>query len=666
MEKEIIFNQQFIGRVNSLMAGELTFKSIYEVLTKVNKKQISSIFEDTKGKIRTHKYSNLDKKSNLIAYKLKSKVSNHDGLNIVILKYKNCQNWAYAFWGILKAGFIPLLLDAKMSVSGVENVINQNKVNAIISDDSNTYSCPKIDPELVLESKEKIKNFNCEWADEVIFCTSGTTGDSKLMVFNGEAMCNQINCAKIFPFETKDLMYSKKNGDVKILAMLPFHHIFGFVAVYLWFSYFGKSIVYPQSNKPTDIAKLCQRVGITHIFSVPMFWDSFALSTQRKIKMADESKKEILDKLFEHNINNSNKKKDPVLSIAETTLQKSIFGNKVRFCISGGGYLSKETQSYINGLGYKLYNGFGMTELGISSVERDPDINNILKGSIGLPFYGVEYALGKENSELLVKSNFIHHKEIIGGKYKNTVLDENGFFATGDIAEIDKDGRVFIKGRLKDVIINSNGENIYPDELENCLKNLQHVTNLSILGIKNKNSSKELIILVVETDNMITTENIPALKKEIKEAEKSFPHKAKLDIIYLSKGKLPLANNMKVKRFEIKKQIESGSSDYFTIDSIGQTSKEEISFSPETEKKILKPIKAMFSKVLSLPDFKVDNDAHWVNKLGGDSMNYIELITMIQDKFKIEFKEEDLGNLACVNDFTRKVEELLNAKHSNK
>ena len=73
-------------------------------------------------------------------------------------------------------------------------------------------------------------------------------------------------------------------------------------------------------------------------------------------------------------------------------------------------------------------------------------------------------------------------------------------------------------------------------------------------------------------------------------------------------------------------------------------------------------MREIFSKVLILPTFKIDDDAHWINDLGGDSMSYVELIRDVQDKFQIEFPESLLGQMTCVNDFVFEVAKLQSAK----
>ena len=81
-------------------------------------------------------------------------------------------------------------------------------------------------------------------------------------------------------------------------------------------------------------------------------------------------------------------------------------------------------------------------------------------------------------------------------------------------------------------------------------------------------------------------------------------------------------------------------------------------FDKETVEKILEPMRSIFSKILILPKFKIDDEGHWVDDLGGDSMSYVELITTIQDTFDVTIPEGLYGRLATVNDFTEEVAKL--------
>ena len=647
----------FLKDAENLLNTSRQFSDIYRQILVNNKKNIYAEYFNLNNKIKHYKYQKMDQNVKRFAAYIKSKIKEKENSRI-ILKMANSPAWGEMFWAILMSGFVPVLIDAKTPRDNVENLANQAKAVALISDDNHEYSLNKLRVDNILQcSNGKVDN---KWANEVIFSSSGTTGDAKLMVFNGENFVNQICCSLDMGKESLDIMYPKKYGKVKILAMIPFHHIFGFVAVFLWYTFYGKTLVFPKSNTPSDILSICQKVGITHVYSVPLFWDSLALTVTRKFAMQSEDKQKLLEKMIGYNLKEI-EFKDAGLGanpIVNDKVKKMLLGNKVKYCISGGGYLSYETLRTINGLGYPLYNGYGMTEIGVTSVELSQDVKQRLLGQIGHPLHGVEYKLNSEN-ELLVKSPTIHIREIIAGVEKETVLDD-GYFHTGDIATLGNEGYL-IKGRMKDVIINANGENIFPDELEMYFRSLPLVNNLSVLGVVSKDKAlHEDIVLVLEVDDKASEQDIKDLEKSIREIK--LPHDVKIDQIYLAKNRLPIANNMKVKRFVIKKEIENGSSKFVLINA-KKTSPKTRKLSEDAIKNILPKVRQLFSKVLVLPTFKIDDEDHWINDLGGDSMNYVELVQEIDHEFNVEIAEEKYGVLTCVNDF---VEEIARLNKENK
>ena len=643
----------FLAGATELLNTSRQFSDIYRYIVNNNKKNVYAEFFGPKNKLKHYKYQKMDQNVKRFASYLKNKIKAEENSR-VILKMSNSPSWGEVFWAILMSGYVPLLIDAKLPRENAENLAKQSKAVAIISDDNHEYSIQKVRADNILQCGEN-GEVNAKWANEVIFSSSGTTGDAKLMVFNGENFVHQICCSLDMGKESTDIMYSPKCGKVKILAMIPFHHIFGFVAVFLWYTFYGKILVFPKSNTPSDLLSICQKVGITHVYSVPLFWDSLALSATRKFALQSEDKQALLGKMIKFNLKEIDNKEAGFAAspIVNNKVKANILGKHVKYCISGGGYLSNETLSTINGLGYPLYNGYGMTEIGVTSVELSNDVKVRLRSRIGHPLHGVEYKINDDN-ELLVKSPTIHIREIIAGEEKATKLD-NGYFHTGDIVSKEEDGYL-IKGRMKDVIINANGENIFPDELEIYFKGLPFVNNLSVLGVVSKDKAlHEDIVLVLEVDDKATEEGLKDLEKSVKDIK--LPHDTKIDKIYLAKNRLPMANNMKVKRFVIKKEIENGSNKFVLINA-KKTSTKTRKFSEETLKTILPEVRQLFSKVLVLPTFKIDDEDHWINDLGGDSMNYVELVQELDRTFGIEIPEEQYGKLTCVNDFVEEIARL--------
>lgn len=651
---------KFLGEAETLLNGLQTMEEIFYSIFNRNKGCMYAEYFNEKEHI--HKYSYRKMYKNVLHYAgiLQALLNGKEKHQPIIIKVPNNPHWGEIFWAVLAIGYKPFLIDARTSKEGTQNLIEQSHAVALITEDPYRYtSLIKIDAYDLYDDKDYYE-YKLDWENEVIFSSSGTTGNVKLMVMNGQNICHQICCSLDLSKDNKDIMYPKTLGKCKILAMIPFHHIFGFVAVFLWYTYYGKTLVFPTSNAPRDLQKACQKMGVTHAYSVPLFWDALALQINRKAALADQKTKAILENMIKYNTGLINKQEAGISSknIAKNKVQKGILGNKIRFAISGGGFLSEETLHTINGIGYPLYNGYGMTEIGVTSVELAKDVKVRLKGSIGKPFHGVSYKVDT-NGELLIKSPTIHVREIINGELQETKLDENGYFHSGDIAEVDNEEHYYLKGRIKDIIINSDGENIFPDELEIYFKDLPHIVHLTVLGIANKKNKQETVSLVLELDNSVTEEDLKQIEDKVHTTK--LPHNVKIGEIYLSKGKLPIANNMKIKRFVIKKAIEANSEEYFPINT-KQQKKEKVNFDQDTIVAYLEPIKEIFSKILILPKFKIENDAHWINDLGGDSMSYVELIKDIEDEFKISFPENILGDMATINDFVKEVKKLKETK----
>lgn len=649
----------YLARAKRLLDTKCTMEDIFMFTTDENSKEIAIEYKNDDFKLKKIKYKQLKGDIINFAKVISKKLADVEKNQPVVLKAKNSPYWIMAFYAILMAGFKPVLIAANTAQEATANLIKQAKAVAIVTDDLFNYEAKKVTIFDLRNGNYEV-SFKPNWENEVFFCSSGTTGDVKLMVYNGENLCHQICESLDMGKETKDIMYPKKYGKIRILAMVPFHHIFGFVAVFLWYTFYGKTLVFPTDNTPTELQETCIKRHVTHVYSVPLFWDSLALSLMRKAEMG--GKKELVQKIIDFNLGKISKEEAGKASwkVAKETVQKNVLGKDVRYAISGGGYLSKETLETINGIGYNLYNGYGMTEVGVTSVELSSDLNVRLKASIGKPLYGVEYKVGKDN-ELLIKSRAVHIREIIAGKEQPASLDKDGYFHTGDIVEVDEFGGYHIKGRSKDVIISSDGENIFPDELEIFFKDLKHVNQICVLGIKN--GHKEDVALVLEVDNSMNDEDLAVLRKEVERIGSNLPHGVKISATYLARGKLPLANNMKVKRFVIKKDIENGSKDYMPI-SAERKVKNFDGFDKKDVEETLKIVRDTFSKVLILPTFKIEDSAHWINDLGGDSMSYVELVKELQEKLQITFKEETLGQMTCVNDFV--IEILTLKKEKNK
>lgn len=158
-------------------------------------------------------------------------------------------------------------------------------------------------------------------------------------------------------------------------------------------------------------------------------------------------------------------------------------GGELRFIVSGASGLDKKVAKGLNDLGILTVQGYGLTET--SPVLAAENIKAIKYGSIGYPIPGVEIKIDSPNEEgigeIIAKGPNVMLGYYEDEEATNEVI-KNGWFHTGDLAYIDKDGIIFIAGRKKNVIVLKNGKNIYPEELEQLINNLPYVAESMVYG----------------------------------------------------------------------------------------------------------------------------------------------------------------------------------------
>ena len=631
----------FYDEADQLMASQRKLKDVFEI--GIHFRPNNKIFIYKEGsKWKSVTYKQYEEKCFKFADSIEKKLSQIEKGSFVALKATNSPKWAYIFWGLIIAGYKPIMINPITLRKDTIYLLQQSGAKAIVSDKKEDYNLPLLLLEDIAESSKNIEN--PVWENELAFCTSGTTGKSRIFVYNGFNICNQIYAAWIMPFTNDDICYDK---DVRLISIIPFSHIFGFVAIFLWYSFFGRTIVFPVSNAPEDLVSCCKETKISHIFAVPLFWNRVASSFKEAISKESEKKQKLVKNITLLN-NGFIAKSEAGLAAfkpIQKVVQKKVLGSHVRFCISGGSAISKDVLETINGLGYPLYNGYGMTEIGVTSVELSPDPSQRNKGSIGKQLTGVEYAY--LNGELLVKSGQIHCATLVDGERKPSEIDCNGYFHTGDIAS-DIDGNFYIRGKSKDVIIGPNGENIYPDEIEILFKDLKNIDNYSVVGVPSKNG--DIVSLVLQINQKLDKDSIKKLQEQIYSINTSLPMAMQIQDFLLSTTSLPINPSMKVMRYQLVDDIKNRPETFIRLNSSHvQTFND---FDKDEVSKVSNHVAEIFADILNIPEKDIDRDSHFMIDLGGDSFIYMSIIASVESEFGINIPTDMIGRLNTVNEFT--------------
>ena len=634
--------QVFYDEANRLMATSRTFKDIFDIEIETWSKRIIFIYEDDNNKTKKVTYSQFEKIAKQYAFYFKNNL-NCPKDSFVALKMNNSPKWVYTFWGLLIAGFNPIMINPASLNGDVARLINESGAKAIVSDSDTDFGIECMN----INSVQLGDIYNPEqFASKIAFCTSGTTGKSRIYVYNSDNMAHQIYAAYCMPDTTDTIMYQKP--DVRLITIVPFAHIFGFVAVFFWFTFFGRTLVFTKSINPDEITSVAKKYKVSHIFSVPLFWDRVAKSINQTLANQSKKKQELIAKTIAYNNKEISKTEAGFAAskIVKRTLQKKILGDKVVYCIAGGSALSKDTLHIINGVGYPLYNGYGMTEVGITSVELSPNVTQRNKGAIGKPLTNIEYKLN--NGELLIKSPQIHSGTLINGKLEKADLDDEGFFHTGDIASIDEDGYTYIRGKAKDVVIGSNGENIYPDEIEIKFRDLKDIDDLSILGLPSDKG--ELLTMVLFVSKKLDKDQIQNLENQIAEANEKLPAYMQVQQFYLSTYPLPTNASMKVMRYQLVDDIKNRPETFIKLSSGDLVSFE--GYDEKDIKDISEHLIDIVSDILNVKKEEIANSSHFILDLGGDSFTYMSIIASIESEFNIKISTEMIGRLNTINEFT--------------
>jgi 8-amino-7-oxononanoate synthase/acyl carrier protein len=634
-----------VKNLDALKKSPMDFKSIFEIMMS-NQGDACEFMEE--NQIIKWTYSDYKNKIYKTAAKLEKLTAEIEKGSYIALKMANSPWWPIMFWAILMAGYKPLLVDASLNDEMTGYLIRQAGAKMTITKG--------------LETENEEIGFKPTWDNEFALCTSGTTSSSKVYYYTGESVCYQVYNTERLLAESKRI--APKIGD-KVLAFLPLHHIFGFMAAYMWYCFHGATLVFIKDRSPETIMEACRKHEVTHITTVPLLPNNITKSVLRKVEQASFGKQLLFKTMLNTSVFLQRINTKFGLAVAQRMFKSALsilMGPQVKCIISGGSHIPYETLKLINGIGYFVTSGFGMTEVGITSCESSESLSKRLNGSVGAALEHVEYKVeGNSNlGELFVRGKAIHSGRLIEGRHIPAELDEKGWFSTGDIGKV-KGDRLWIEGRVKDIIVNESGENIYPDELEDYFDKLPIHNQLSVLGTK-KDENYEYITLVLSMQkNQLTEDNYDKLRNSINRINGTLPIMKRVNKAYLTSDPLPVVNGIKVKRVQLKKFIENKEISLVELDLKGvgfevmeaakKTMKIEQIHKKEFEK-IKDDIRKAFSEVLHLSEESVKDDAHFIDDLGGDSLSSISLLVKVEERFNIVIPDSEYYNCTNVNNLS--------------
>lgn len=621
---------QFVDyKLNSLKNSETSFKALFELMFS---EPNNIIYEYTYGydiKRVTYKES----KDNVISLSKKFLNLSLKPNSVIGIYLDNDLTWIETFWAILRSGNRPLLLNTRLDDTSLLEAMKEVECNLVISKRKKLGDSTILYNDLL--TKDELDK-EVEFGEEIYFMSSGTTDNVKISAYTAREIKNVLA-------QSGDIIKANKKikrhyeGELKLLAFLPFYHIFGFIAVYTWFSFYARTFVGLNDLSPETIRNTITRHKVTHIFAVPLFFQKTYEAAIKEIKKRGEK----TYNKFLKGIKITNKLANSPLrkafsKFAFKEVREGLFGDSISFLISGGSSISKEVLTFFNAIGYHLTSGYGMTEIGITSVDLSNNYKALTNASIGKPLSGTEYKIN-ENNELLVKGNTLARYIISKGK-KETYNGE--YFNTHDLMEY-KNERYYFLGRKDDLIVTSNGENLNPNIIEERIR-LIDTPNIALVS-DSKNSEA---VLLVEVSKYLSKEKVTDLSKRLKEAIINNNYKSLISKVVYIKEPFIKGEEFKINRKRLAR-------DYFSNHlAVFDLSKDKNNEQDEILEKVISIIKENLFKD------EVDSSNDIFLDLGASSLDYYAIASNIYDEFEVNIILED-NKLTKISDIVKLIKEQL-------
>lgn len=486
---------------------------------------------------------------------------------------RNSSQWAVAFLAIITYGAIVVPIQNEFKPEQIHNIVNHSEskllfVGDVVATEITPEEMPSLegiiylpDNSLVISRSEKLtyarENLNAMFGHRypkyfrpehvkyhvddpeelaMINYTSGTTGFSKGVMLPYRALWGNLDYLI-------DSVKPNIGKNSNILSTLPMAHMYGLMTEFLFNIVLGNHIFFlTLLPSPTLISEALSEIKPDILYAVPLVVDKIV--RKEVFPHIQTNRARLLMNMPV--INKRIKEK-----VREFVLRK--FGERPYEVVVGGAPLNKEIENFFISVGFPIAMGYGTTETAplITFAHQD----NYVAGSCGVAVKHMEVKVLSDDPENVAGELVCRGINVMKGYYKNqeatdAVIDKDGWFHTGDLATMDADGHIFIRGRSKNMLLGPNGQNIYPEEIEDKLNSMAMVNESIVIQ-----SDDKLVALVhpdmEEVNNLGFTdedlENI--MEQNRKELNMQIPSFAKVSRIKLHNQEFEKTAKKSIKRY---------------------------------------------------------------------------------------------------------------------
>ena len=558
-----------------------------------------------------------------------------DDFGLILME--NRPEWIYTYFALWDRKAVPIALDSTSNSKEILYVLEDSEPKFIICSDEteknvkeavsiydkgqvviinvDSYSIDENKMEIIKKGDFELENPEGDSIATMLY-TSGTTGSPKGVMLTFNNLSSELE-----GLEKKNLL----EPSDQILALLPFHHVLPLTATVLIIMKYQASIVFVKKIASKEILEALDKNNVTALVGVPRVFKLFYDGIKQQIdsKFITRTIYKLMTKI------KSFKMRRKVFAKVHEK-----FGGKLTFIVSGGAKLDPEIGEFYETLGIYVQEGYGLTETSPVIAVNTREGRKI--GTVGKKLDNIEAKIVDE--ELWVKGPIVMKGYYNKPEKTAEVITEDGWFKTGDLASIDDEGYITIRGRRNSMIVLSNGKNIDPEKLENKVieKSKRLIKELGVFGHNDK------LVAIIVPDLLECRKqgitNIKAYVKNIVEDYNLTVHNYEKILDYkLYEEELPKTRVGKLRRFMLP--------ELYLKTNIKKKKVEE----PDNE--VYKLLKDYIKK---LKGIEAQPEENLELEIGMDSLDIVEFFAYVENSFGIQLDEEkfsEISNLKSLSEY---------------
>ena len=550
---------------------------------------------------------------------------------------ENCAEWVAVFFGCALRGVIVVPMDDGSAADFALRVFQRVEAKLLVGSRRHVHECAAAGHSIAslnledlaqVTGRESSKQLNVALGRDdtlqIVF-TSGTTAEPKgVVITHGNVLAN------IAPLEREMRRYMKYERLVhplRFLNLLPLSHVFGqFLGMFLP-PLLGATVIFQEELKPSEVVNTIRRERVSVLVSVPRVLQSLKQKIERDLE--DRGEGEAFRRRFR-----LSEKQHYLRRWWTFRKVRRQFGWKFWAFISGGAALDSETEEFWGRLGYAAIQGYGLTETtSLISVNHPFRLG---KGSIGKVLPGREVKLA-EDGEILVRGGGVSSGYWGASGAQTTaderisdarISDDQGWYRTGDIGALDEAGNLYFKGRKKEVIVTPGGTNVYPDDLEAALRRQPEVKDCVVVGMERGGNAEPCAVVILRGE--------AKLEEVVQSANQSLAEYQRMRMwVEWPEEDFPRTNTQKPRRNVIREVAQA------------QLFEKQVSGGASS------PLAEMIARVTGGARVALREDANLDSDLGLSSLDRVELLSTLEDRYQVDLSETRFSAVRTVGDLER-------------